>query len=135
MASLRIISTRSCNFHVVLRGGKNFRTCINVSKLNKSMSQDFNVILRNLSSSIALANKGVPKGFEKFDRNKKSKPAQEASAAREQEKPPERPNANQGPSSQKKPGFQMDFEFKFPKKGKLKSNQINDAISICVTSS
>ena len=100
--ALRLITTRN-KCHLVLNA-KNFRTCLDVSKIN---SQE---LLRNLSVWMNQA----PKGFEKFQRDRKRGAAAKKEPPKES-KPHIPPPPSKSTSGQEKQGF--SFKFEIPSSG------------------
>ena len=109
--ALRLVATRS-KCHLIFPA-KNFRTCIDLQKLNAStMSNDF---LKNLSA--LMMNKKPVKGFEKFYKDKNKIPTQSSDTSKE--KPKEESSKSEPPPSKsaKSPDdafkeFKKEFQFK-----------------------
>ena len=104
--ALRLITTRT-KCHLVLNS-KNFRTCLDMSKIN---SQE---LLRNLSVWMNQA----PKGFEKFQRDRKRGAKNESSKETKSRDPPPAsstppPSKSAGPQEKK----EFTFKFDFPSSG------------------
>ena len=102
--ALRLITTRT-KCHLVLNA-KNFRTCLDMSKINSAE------LLRNLSVWMNQA----PKGFEKFQRDRKRGSAQKEPSKeppKETKSPPPPPPSKSGTQDKK----EFTFKFDFPSSG------------------